>query len=94
MQAMREMFWSCVNYNICIKACYVPGYLQDIPDAVSRFHEHNGLIRLETLINDWYKCHCFVKNAFQYFNLYNHMSPGALLCILEQVMAWRRVKFR
>jgi hypothetical protein len=94
MQAMREMFWTCVENNMCIKAFYMPGHLQDIPDAVSRIHERSGLLRLETLVNNWYMCHVNFENAFQYFNLYNHMSLHSLLCILEQVMAWRRVKFR
>jgi hypothetical protein len=94
MQALRNMFWTCSKYNVCLKAFYVAGYLQDIPDAVSRLHETNGIMRVQSVINNWYFCHMHVNSIFEYVNLLSHMSYASLLCILEQVMAWRRVKFR
>ena len=94
LHALRDMFWTCVMHNVTVKACYVPGCLQDIPDAVSRLHEVNGLKRVQALIDDWYFCHMHATRVFETFSLLNHMSYNALLLILQQVMAWRRVKFR
>jgi hypothetical protein len=94
MRAMREMFWISVTYNFVIKARYMPGCLQTMPDALSRMHETNGLLRVESLLNDWHACHSQCKYFFCCYNLLNHMTLHSLLYILEQVMAWRRVKFR
>lgn len=94
LHELRNMFWVCVMHNVTVKAYYVPGHLQDIPDAVSRLHEVNGLKRVQTLIDDWYFCHMHTSHVFYTFSLLNHMSYDSLLSILEQVMAWRKVKFR
>ena len=94
LQSLQEMFWTAVKYNFVVKAIYMPGYLQTLPDSISRLQENNGLLRVEKLINVWYMCHKNVFNAFQYFNMLQHMSVHSLLCVLEQVMAWRRWKFR
>lgn len=94
MKAMREMFWISVTYNVVIKARYMPGFLQTMPDALSRMHEKKGLLKVESLINDWHACHSQCKYSFQCYSLLNHMTLHSLLYVLEQVMAWRRVKFR
>jgi hypothetical protein len=94
MKAMRKMFWLSAQYNVIVKAYYMAGYLQDIPDAISRMHETSSISRMELLLNNWYFCHAHVKNVFKSCSLLNHMSVHALLCILEQVMTWRRVKYR
>jgi hypothetical protein len=94
LHSLQDMFWTVVKYNFVVKAVYMPGYLQTIPDAISRLHEHDGLLRVEKLINLWYMCHKNIINAFQYFNMLCHMSVNSLLCVLKQVMAWRKWKFR
>jgi hypothetical protein len=94
LQSLRDMFWVAVKYNFVVKAIHMPGYLQTIPDAISRLQENGGLLRVEKLINVWYMCHRNVLNAFEYFNMLSHMSVHSLICILDQVMAWRRWKFR
>ena len=94
MKCMRELFWTAVMYNFVIKACYMPGSLQALPDAISRMHEYGGLLKVETMLNSWYRCHKRCDNIFQYFNMLNHVSMQSLMHIIDQVMAWRRVKFR
>ena len=94
MQSMREMFWCSVRHNFVIRACYMPGFLQSIPDAISRMHERYGLSKVCTLLNEWHECHTMCGDAFQHYNMLNHMSMQSLCYILEQVMAWRKVKFR
>lgn len=94
LQSLRDMFWTAIKYNFVVKTIYMPGYLQTIPDAISRMHELGGLLRVEKLINMWYLCHKNIFNAFELFNMLCHMSVHSLLCILKQVMAWRKWKFR
>lgn len=94
MKYMRDMFWVSARYNFCVKVLYMRGCLQTIPDAISRLHENNGLIRVQKVLNDWYLCHAMYKNIFMFFNLSDHMSMHSLYCLLDQVMAWRKVKFR
>lgn len=94
MQCMRDMFWLSTKYNFCVKVFYMQGCLQTLPDAISRLHENGGLLKVQSLINDWYLCHAMYTKLFMSFNLLNHMSVYSLLCILDQVMAWRKVKFR
>ena len=90
MQYMRDMFWQATKYNFVLKVIYMPGYLQYIPDAISRLNEHNGLMSAQTHINNWYMCHVHCYNGFSYFSLLNHMSMKSLLHIFEQVITWRR----
>ena len=92
MKYMREIFWTSVVHNFVIKVCYMPGCLQSLPDAISRMHEDKGLVKVEMLINNWYKCHMYGENVFQYYNMLNHVSVRTLLYILDQVMIWRNVK--
>jgi hypothetical protein len=94
MKYMRDMFWVSSKYNFVVKVFYMQGCLQTIPDAISRLHESNGLIRVQTIINDWYLCHAMYENIFMFFNLLDHMSMYSLFCVLDQIMAWRKVKFR
>lgn len=94
MQCMKDMFWVSAKYNFVVKAIYMQGCLQVIPDAISRLHEHSGLLRVHKLINDWYMCHVLVENMFDFFNLLNHMSMHSMFHLLDQIMAWRKVKFR
>lgn len=90
MQCMRDMFWVSVTYNFSVKAFYMPGYYQTLPDAISRMHESNGLLRVQTLIDNWYLCHRFVYNMFCRFSMLNHMSAMSLCYVLDQVINWRQ----
>jgi hypothetical protein len=94
MQSMRDMFWTAVKYNFIVKAIYMPGHLQTIPDVISRFHEHGGLVRVKNVMNAWYMCHKHCFDALEYFSMSCHMSFHSMLFILEQIMAWRKWKFR
>ena len=89
MKSMREMFWLSVEYNFTVKVLYMPGWLQTIPDAISRMHEPNALLLVETLINNWLACHTYEHYEFKCFSLLQHMSLQSLPYILEQVLAWR-----
>ena len=94
MQYMRDMFWVSVKHNFVVKVFYMPGCLQTIPDRISRLQENGGLLKVEKIINNWYLCHAMYADMFVSFNLLNHMSMHSLFCLLDQVMAWRKVKFR
>lgn len=90
MQCIRQMFWYAVMQNFVVKAVYMPGNLQTIPDAISRIHEKDGFLRVQTIMNNWFTCHCYMLHAFDNFNMLNHMSMWSLCYILQQVMTWRR----
>lgn len=90
MQYMRDMFWVSAKYNFVVKFFHMAGFYQTIPDALSRLHENNGLLRVRGLINDWFLCHAHTENVFDKFSLLCHMSMKSLCYVLEQVLAWRK----
>jgi hypothetical protein len=92
MKYMQDMFWTATKYNFAVKAIYMPGQFQIMADAISRLHEHVGLLHVQTLVNNWYLCHSNFVNVFSMYSMLNHMSMMSLLFVFEQVVAWRKVR--
>ena len=42
LHSLKNIFWCAVKYNFIVKAIYMPGYLQTLPDSISRLNESNG----------------------------------------------------
>ena len=94
MKLIRHMFWTVSKVNCTVRAMYMPGEKHVIADTVSRLHEPGQWLHLEALLIEWWSCHCGVYNAFQYYNMCNHMTLAALGCILDQVLEWQRLRRR
>ena len=90
MLLLREMFWVSAIYNFVVKARFLAGRFNVVADCISRLHEPGRLLHLESHINEWYLCHKGKDAVFQTVSFCNHMSLGALLCILNQVLQWRK----
>ena len=84
------MFWVSAIYNFVVKARFLAGRFNVVADCISRLHEPGRLLQLESHINEWYLCHKGTDAVFQTVSFCNHMSLGALLCILNQVLQWRK----
>ena len=64
MHTMRNMLCMSVAYNFVVKASYMSGFYQTIPNAISRMHERYGLLHVQTLLDNWYLCHKCINNMF------------------------------
>ena len=93
MNLLRTNFWLLSSYNVHIKAVYLPGELNSIADTISRLHEGLGqVLKLESIVNEWYWCHEYIKGAFDSVSFVNHMSLSAVL-ELQGIEAWRLLKW-
>ena len=90
MSMLRKMFWIAVENNFVVKAKFVKGCQNTMADCVSRLHEPGRLLQLESLINEWYRCHTFIQFAFDTFSLANNMSLRCINVLYKQVVAWRQ----
>ena len=54
MEWLRLLFWTSLNYNLRIRALHCPGLLNQLPDAISRLHEPGQVLRLYSLLSNWY----------------------------------------
>ena len=52
MAALRRIFWYSAIYNFRLRAIYYPGQFNKLADSVSRLHETNGLIELQTAMTN------------------------------------------
>ena len=91
MSALRDMFWLSAVHNFHVKAIYNPGANHVLPDTISRIHEYDKIALLESLINDWYRCHTGYYDVFSHVSFLNHMSLNSLCSVFCQVHKWRRV---
>ena len=89
MEYIRKMFWVSVKYNFVIKSKYMPGCKHGFADSISRLLNSEHFHSAQYYINEWYKCHAKVFDAFEHFSLLNHMSMNTLVYMLPQVMEWR-----
>jgi hypothetical protein len=65
MQIIRELYWLSVKHGFKLTASFLPGTLNTLADAISRFHEKKHVL----FLYDWLKpSKCVI------FNLYSHMS--------------------
>lgn len=48
---LREIALICQRFNCNVSASYIPGVLNDIPDAISRFHQFGQYERFVKLVN-------------------------------------------
>ena len=74
MDALRGLFWVQVMYDFKLHAIHFPGTLNQLPDSISRLHEPGQILRLQSLINNWF------GRLFQWDTIewHNHMSEPAL----------------
>ncbi len=81
MKAIRELFWLSASFNFTIRAVFVPGKLNDIPDAISRIHQRGQIHRLFRLLG--------VENpCLSMFSPYSNMSFKAFVSVFQQVKIW------
>ena len=92
MTALRTMFWLSVQYNFVVKSIYIPGVKHVLADTVSRLHEKGRLLQFESLFNDWHLCHTSVGQAFNHVSLCIHISLASVFYLLEQALAWRKLR--
>jgi hypothetical protein len=71
MHHLRKLFWLTAEYNFKLHAVYIPGKLNNLPDAISRLHEPGQLCRLKYLLSNW-------SHGTPEFELSYKMSDGAL----------------
>ena len=94
MAILRKMFWSVANMNCTVRVVYMPSVKHRLADTISRLHEPDQLLHLESQINEWHMCHLHVSNGFMFHSLLNHMSMATLCCILAHLQHWQRLRHR
>ena len=77
-KCLRRMFWLSVQYNFTVRAIYVPGQINMIPDTISRLHEKGKCKMLFELLANW--SHSFVCYPL---NWSGHMSTLAYEFLLQ-----------
>jgi hypothetical protein len=87
MSFLRQLFWLMVQYNFKLHAVYIPGKLNNLPDAISRLHEPGQASRLTTLLGNW--GHSDAINDHP--NYYNNMSYGAFQ-VLRRRLDWTNAR--
>jgi hypothetical protein len=81
MAALRQLFWWSAKFNFKLRAIHVPGCINSLPDSISRLHEAGQVLRLNSLLSNWFHgIHCIKWN--------NHMSPRTLQVIMSQLQRW------
>jgi hypothetical protein len=83
MKCLRELFWLSAIFNFQVKAVFIPGIKNDIPDAISRLHQKGQMLRLESLLG---KSVC--PNSLRF-----HMSHPAIRSIILQIRRWLALKY-
>ena len=84
MPFIRELFWLSAIYNFQITAEYIPGRLNDMPDAISRLHEAGQLTRLGSLMGIPRDASCFwAYDCFPW-----HMSAHSWLYLYPQIQSF------
>ena len=78
LAALREIFWHAVYYDFCIDTFHIPGYLNEVPDAVSRLHTLGEAFRLKSLLSKYQIVEC---------PLIYHMSYKSHIYLLQR---WSR----
>jgi hypothetical protein len=82
MGALRQVFWLSAKFNFKLRAIHVPGCINNIPDAISRLHEVGQVLRLHSLLSNWYHGY---HNMTQWDN---PMSSRALQVIMPHLQQW------
>ena len=76
---IKSIATQAIKWNVTVEACYLPGVLNEIPDAISRLHSPGQFLRLSSLLSSLH------ANGHPTYNLLEHMSPLSLLFLLPQV---------
>jgi hypothetical protein len=84
MKALRELFWIMESYNFKLHAIHIPGSLNRIPDCISRLHEPGQILRLNSLLSNWFHTECL------HLDLPAHMSYLAFQTLGLQTKQQRR----
>ena len=84
------MFSVAVEYIFFVKCLHIPGYKHGLADSISRLLQPGEFDHVKKYIDVWYLCYCNIPDAFEYFSMLNHKSISSLICMLPQVMNWRR----
>ncbi len=85
MHWLREMFWVCTSFNLRVRAIHCPGFLNQLPDAISRLHEPGQILRLHSLLSNW--LHGHFTSQFQVMCVSN-MSPAAFQVVAPHLVRW------
>lgn len=84
MSMLRDLFWRLEQCNIHLRAVHYPGVLNQLPDAISRLHEEGQLLRLKSLLSNWF--HGAAPNFVDCCK--TSMSPYAFQMILPSIQHW------
>lgn len=84
MENLRQLFWLSVKFNFKLVSIHIPGVLNQLPDSISRLHERGQVLRLHSLLKNWFHCKF---NGF-FINWSDHMSFAALQVIQPQLEHW------
>ena len=83
MHWLRRLFWCCARFNLRIRAIHCPGSIHQIPDAISRLTEPGQVLRLHSLLQNWYHGQVsFVNDCI------SAMSGPALQLVLPHLNLW------
>ena len=82
---LRNMFWVMAKYNVKVRAIHCPGSLNQIPDAISRLHEKGQLLRLSSLLRNWFRGREY-PSILDVCRL--SMSPCALQVVSPELRKW------
>ena len=84
MSALRHFFWLSVKYNFRLKAIHMPGKLNQLPDAISRLDCAGEVLRLHSLLANWYH----VQQSCLNIEWTKHMSSGSFQMIQPSLRLW------
>ena len=86
---MKEVAFICMNLDISVNACYIPGLCNELADSISRLHEPGQIARFVSLHRQWLKMQGLP--VVQNYWLLHHMSYLSLQFLSPQVRHWQHL---
>jgi hypothetical protein len=82
---LKRIFAIALKFNLSITAYHIAGVLNEIPDSISRLHSPGQMLRLSSLLNDFYHPDCHPT-----YILLNNMSSLSHIFLLPRLANYYR----